>query len=124
MTTTSRSEPPCHSNKGIIYKTLPRARPRLNSAQEPEEPISSLGCWDHSCAEQPVGHRAEPTLAGLAPQQLERKVSGSAEAPQVPLASWCKAHPPIVLFLKRRYEHQVLLHITFLHTGVSSHLLL
>lgn len=149
MTITSRSEPPCCSNKGIIYKTLPRARPRLNYAQEPAEPISSLG---------PPGTAAGlsgPFSTGPSPHQrvrLQASPRGRACSQHTPagtsLASavgeesarlcrgspgtsgfsvWGAAHPPTMLFLKSHYEHWVLLNITSprgLHTGVSSHLLL
>ncbi|XP_049688851.1 basic proline-rich protein-like [Accipiter gentilis] len=97
MTITSRSEPPCCSNKGIIYKTLPRARPRLNYAQEPLGPPGTAAGLSSPFSTGSSPHQRGPA-AGKPPQQSlqpahpqapawhrqsERKVPGSAEAHQV-----------------------------------------
>lgn len=134
MTITSRSEPPRCSNKGIIYKTLPRARLQLNYAQEPEEPISfprpprppgtaaplsgpsqphtvGVWLWAGPCSRAQSQHTPTGTsLAQAVGEESARLCRGSPRT--FGLLVWGAAHLPVMLFLKSQYEHWVLLNIT------------
>lgn len=113
-----------HSNKGIIDKTLPLARPQLNYAQEPEPASSDFLSGTHQ--DEPVslvsGYRQIPGpkhTSGHLPGMISHR--GNCQGPQrLLMQSFLlehrAAHPPTI-------KHWELLNMPFphkLHSGVSA----